>query len=488
MKRSDQGASESKMQSKMANLAQQAMVGWLNAAKEAPIAEQEEIKSLVSGLFAHSIHTSQSAQKGEHVHKVQNGAGYSLMHLFQTSKMGPIKQDLLGMKNNKAAVDHAHIYQKINNTDLDTLISAAENDAFFQAAAGNRFQNLNNNGPMYDDTFTLLETSGFLGRSGIQPHGTHNSWGVPKPDEVDTPQDNFTPLDFSEGDLVNAIKKMSIDTDGNEQLSKSDLKNYSGDKRLEELASTFLAHFDEIRGENKRISFEEGMAFLEGVSPNNPQGNYGVGVSATDDNSVNPIVDGPREGQIRTITDSIVVKSGETYDGQGETILAKGMGDGSQKENQKPIFVLEDGAVLKNVTIGPPGCDGIHTFGDAKLDNVQWTDVGEDALTMKKSGTVEINGGSAADARDKVFQLNAPGKLIINDFQAANIGKLVRQNGGTDFKTEVHLNNVTVSGCRSGIVVVDDSANKSEIYVKNLRANDTKTLFEGFSKSQIHKQ
>lgn len=50
--------------------------------------------------------------------------------------------------------------------------------------------------------------------------------------------------------------------------------------------------------------------------------------------------------------------------------------------------MLEDGAALKNVVLGAPAADGIHTYGDACLSNIVWTDIGEDALTMKATRTM----------------------------------------------------------------------------------------------------
>jgi hypothetical protein len=128
------------------------------------------------------------------------------------------------------------------------------------------------------------------------------------------------------------------------------------------------------------------------------------------------------EGEI-IITETIVVEAGQTYDGKGKTIIARGMGDGSQDENQAPIFRLEDGATLKNVRLGDPGCDGVHTYGDATVENVVWEDVGEDALTIKKGGdvTVTVSGGAAYDADDKIFQINdAATAFKVQNFKAEN--------------------------------------------------------------------
>lgn len=60
------------------------------------------------------------------------------------------------------------------------------------------------------------------------------------------------------------------------------------------------------------------------------------------------------------VSTTIVVPAGETFNGNGQTYVANAstLGDGSQAENQKPIFRLEKNATLKNVIIGAPGADG----------------------------------------------------------------------------------------------------------------------------------
>ncbi|ADL42943.1 Pectate lyase [Caldicellulosiruptor obsidiansis OB47] len=192
----------------------------------------------------------------------------------------------------------------------------------------------------------------------------------------------------------------------------------------------------------------------------------------------------PNVGGVLIITDTIVVKAGQTYDGKGVKIIAKGMGDGSQSENQKPIFKLEKGAKLKNVIIGAPGCDGVHCYGDNVVENVVWEDVGEDALTVRGEGVVEVIGGSAKEAADKVFQLNAPCTFKVKNFTATNIGKLVRQNGGTTFKVVIYLEDITVNNVKSCVAKSDSPI--SELWYRNLNVNNCKTLFEFPSKSQIH--
>jgi hypothetical protein len=152
----------------------------------------------------------------------------------------------------------------------------------------------------------------------------------------------------------------------------------------------------------------------------------------------------------------ILVPAGVVYDGKGQTIKPSISGcSGSQTESQPPVFILVPGAGLKNVTISPPACDGVHMMGNNTLENVVWTDVGEDAASVRSyfpGGKISIKGGSLKSADDKAFQFNAPVQVTVSDLVASNISKLVRQNGGADFPMTVHLSNVKVSDCGEAVV------------------------------------
>jgi len=179
-----------------------------------------------------------------------------------------------------------------------------------------------------------------------------------------------------------------------------------------------------------------------------------------------------------TITDTIVVKAGQTYDGKGNTIVAKGMGDGSQNENQKPIFKLENGANWKNVIIGQPACDGIHAYGNNTVTNVKCDDVGEDFFTVKggdsaNAGTIVVDGGYANKGEDKIFQVNAPCTLKISNFSSDGMGKFVRQNGGKTWKMTLYLTNVRLNNVKEAVWRSDSSS--SRVYYRNL----TVTNFKG---------
>lgn len=193
-------------------------------------------------------------------------------------------------------------------------------------------------------------------------------------------------------------------------------------------------------------------------------------------------------GESKTITSTIVVESGETYDGQGITIVASGMGDGSQDENQDPIFRLEDGATLKNVIIAAPGCDGVHVYGNNTVENVTWEDVGEDALTVKggesaDTGTINITNCTASSAYDKLFQCNAPCTVYFTNIKATDIGKFVRQNGGTTYQCNWYISNCEIDGVSDSIARTDSSSTKC--YYKNLTVSNCDTWWDFPSDSQV---
>ncbi|XXZ32353.1 pectate lyase [Sorangium sp. So ce321] len=186
------------------------------------------------------------------------------------------------------------------------------------------------------------------------------------------------------------------------------------------------------------------------------------------------------------VKSTIVVKAGETFDGGGKRFIADAgtLGDGSQDEGQLPVFKLESGAKLKNVVLGSPAADGIHTYGDVTLENVVWEDIGEDALTVKGAGTVVIDGGAAKDGDDKVFQINAASTFKVSNFKATNAGKFIRQNGGTTFKVDVIIDRCDISKMKESIFRTDSST--STVTMTNTRYSQIgKSPFIGLQSPNI---
>ena len=189
------------------------------------------------------------------------------------------------------------------------------------------------------------------------------------------------------------------------------------------------------------------------------------------------------------VNEPIVVKKGEVFDGDGETFTAGSkLGDGGQSENQRPLFILEDGATLKNVVIGDNGADGVHVHGDADVDNVHWTNVGEDALTVKpnedgKKANVNITNSSAQGANDKIFQLNADANITIDNFKAKDFGSFLRTNGGQQGDWNINLKNITaedgkykfVNSDAEGVKVSADNIRLQNV-AEHIRLSKSSTL------------
>jgi len=161
------------------------------------------------------------------------------------------------------------------------------------------------------------------------------------------------------------------------------------------------------------------------------------------------------------VSSTIVVGPGQTFDGCGKRYISDGLGDGSQSESQKPIFRVEEGATLLNVTLGAPAADGIHVYPDGGtvwMQNIVWEDIGEDAMTIKDEGTVFLDGGSAQYGSDKVFQINAASTFHLSNFSAHDAGKMIRQNGGSTYPVHVFIDDCDITGMDEVIFRTDSAS------------------------------
>lgn len=153
-----------------------------------------------------------------------------------------------------------------------------------------------------------------------------------------------------------------------------------------------------------------------------------------------------------------------TFDGRCRTFNpTSALGDGGQSEGQKPVFRVENGATLKNVIIGDNGADGIHVYNGGTLENILWKDVGEDAMTVKSAGNVTLRNVEGYNGSDKFLQVNAATNLVVSNCVVDNMGKFLRQNGGTDFKISVSVENCDISNMNEGIFRSDSSSSTAHI-------------------------
>ena len=182
-------------------------------------------------------------------------------------------------------------------------------------------------------------------------------------------------------------------------------------------------------------------------------------------------------GSQTTVNETIRVTSG-TYDGGCRRFNAgSGLGDGGQSEGQDPVFRVENGATLRNVVIGTNGADGIHTYNGAVLDNIYWMNVGEDAMTIKSSGTTTVRNIEGYDAEDKFFQVNAASTLNVSNCIIHRAGKALRQNGGTTFKVAVTFDACDINTMGEGVFRTDSSSSTARL--TNSRLHDAGSVCIG---------
>ncbi|MFG2431152.1 pectate lyase [Streptomyces sp. NPDC048590] len=203
--------------------------------------------------------------------------------------------------------------------------------------------------------------------------------------------------------------------------------------------------------------------------------------AATADATVAAAAEWPSPTGRQAVSESIEVSG--TYDGDLKEFYGEGdLGGDGQEEGQDALFELADGATLKNVVLGSPAADGVHCAGSCTLENVWWTDVGEDAASFKgksSSSVYTVNGGGAKGAEDKVFQFNGAGKLTISGFQVEDFGKLVRSCGNcsTMYKRDIVVKDVDVTAPGKSLVGINsnygDTATLSSI---RIHGDDSKKI------------
>jgi pectate lyase len=171
-----------------------------------------------------------------------------------------------------------------------------------------------------------------------------------------------------------------------------------------------------------------------------------------------PLVTWPKPTGEREVDSTIRVL--EHFDGHMQRFYGvDDLGTSSQDENQDPMFRLSDGAVLENVIIGDPAADGVHCYGSCTLKNVWWERVGEDAATFRgqqPDDVMLVDRGGASGAKDKVFQNNGVGTMVIKNFYVENFGKLYRSCGNCSRQTArtIVLENITaLAGKKSSCLV-----------------------------------
>ncbi|RPA72330.1 hypothetical protein BJ508DRAFT_319836 [Ascobolus immersus RN42] len=190
---------------------------------------------------------------------------------------------------------------------------------------------------------------------------------------------------------------------------------------------------------------------------------------------------------------AITIKSGQSLDGKMMRYdrNSKVCADQTETGEKDAMFILEDGATISNVIIGPNQAEGIHCKGNCVINNVWWEDVCEDAATFKAaSGTSYVNGGGARKASDKVFQHNGFGTVAIKNFYVEDYGKLYRSCGncsGNGKARTVTIDNVVAKN--GGILAGINTNYGDKVTISNTCQNSGKwcDLFKGTTSGEPSK-
>ncbi|KFA70241.1 hypothetical protein S40285_08262 [Stachybotrys chlorohalonatus IBT 40285] len=172
------------------------------------------------------------------------------------------------------------------------------------------------------------------------------------------------------------------------------------------------------------------------------------------------------EGGASSVLDApMTIAAGDSFDG-GNAVFDRGTSCTGQAEggDSDAVFILEKGATLSNVVIGPNQIEGVHCNGGCKLENVWWDAVCEDAFSIKKQDdgeTTTISGGGAKGAQDKVIQHNGGGTVVINDFTVSDFGKMYRSCGNCDEMPARHVK-ITGGAATNGDIIAGINSNMGD--------------------------
>ncbi|MEC5399904.1 pectate lyase [Uliginosibacterium sp. H1] len=97
------------------------------------------------------------------------------------------------------------------------------------------------------------------------------------------------------------------------------------------------------------------------------------------------------------LTSPIIVAAGQTFDGGNRRYTY--LGDGSQGETMPPVFVLEDGATLKNVIVGASTPEGMVCKGNCNIEHTWWENHAAWAVRADGAAGTVVNLSCGAVAR-----------------------------------------------------------------------------------------
>ncbi|KAK1448241.1 pectate lyase A [Colletotrichum cuscutae] len=156
------------------------------------------------------------------------------------------------------------------------------------------------------------------------------------------------------------------------------------------------------------------------------------------------------------------IAAGQSFDGgmvmwDRSPSTCKGQTEGGNKD---AVFILEEGATISNVIIGPnnvktslPAPFDLDVLSSSSATDIfydSWFQkVCEDAITFRQtSGTSYVNGGGAQDAADKVLQHDGGGTVAVKNYFCKNCSKMYRSCGNCKTQVARHstFDNIRLDG------------------------------------------
>jgi hypothetical protein len=162
-------------------------------------------------------------------------------------------------------------------------------------------------------------------------------------------------------------------------------------------------------------------------------------------------------------------------------VPCNGQSEGGEADT---VFVLREGATLRNVIIGANQGEGVYCLGSCTLEFVWFEDVCEDAISIKGDGTANIIGGGAYHADDKIIQHNGCGHVNIVNFYAEDYGKVYRSCGNCSGQCarSVHMEGTTAKN-GGELMGINPNLGDKATYSNNCFSGTQCQAYQGCDKS-----
>jgi pectate lyase C len=194
----------------------------------------------------------------------------------------------------------------------------------------------------------------------------------------------------------------------------------------------------------------------------------------------NPPMPGPITGATCVSAGTVIVNTtirvnAGTFDGGCRTYVA-GPFMGEHDEVIDPMFILENGARLRNVIIGPSRQGGraraAHIFAGATLDNVNITKADYDSpLSIKTAGTVTFTRFTAQNSNDHLITASGINTRVnISNCVFRNARKVYRQLGGTNYPTHVTIDRCDIANMSDEVFRTDSQNSTAKLTNSRLTA------------------